>query len=256
MNHPPLRILLPFVLIALNPGLASAYATGINGYSGKSRGVICNSCHTDETATAPIVHFEGPTSVAPDATATFQFVVQSQSSTQTFSGFDVAATGGTLAAVAGQGEFLLAKEITHTAPKANDSSGTAMFELSWQAPSTPGSYTLYGAGNSVNGDGSERVGDHAAAATIAIQVGAAEATPTPTMVPTSSASPTAPLPACVGDCNGDVEVTVDELILGVNMAAGTGLISACPVFDANGDGEVTIDELLLAVNAALNGCPM
>lgn len=61
--------------------------------------------------------------------------------------------------------------------------------------------------------------------------------------------------ACVGDCSADGEVTVDELITGVNIALGAADVSACPVFDASGDGEVTIDEILLAVNAALNGCP-
>ncbi|MBI3782181.1 MAG: hypothetical protein HY270_02150 [Deltaproteobacteria bacterium] len=59
---------------------------------------------------------------------------------------------------------------------------------------------------------------------------------------------------CVGDCNGDGEVTVDELITGVNIALGSANLSACAVFDANGDGEVTIDEILSAVNSALNGC--
>ncbi|HVM95074.1 MAG TPA: hypothetical protein VMT89_01740 [Candidatus Acidoferrales bacterium] len=60
--------------------------------------------------------------------------------------------------------------------------------------------------------------------------------------------------ACVGDCNGDGEVTIDELISGVNIALGTTDLSVCPAFDSNGDGEVTIDEVLTAVNSALNGC--
>lgn len=60
---------------------------------------------------------------------------------------------------------------------------------------------------------------------------------------------------CVGDCNGDGNVTVDELVLGVNIALGTANIDACPAFDADGNGSVTVDELIQGVNNALNGCP-
>ncbi len=60
--------------------------------------------------------------------------------------------------------------------------------------------------------------------------------------------------SCIGDCNGDGEVTIDELLKGVNIALGTATMSICPPFDANGDGEVTIDEIIAAVNAALFGC--
>ncbi len=61
--------------------------------------------------------------------------------------------------------------------------------------------------------------------------------------------------ACVGDCNGDSEVTVDEILRMVNIALGSAGLDVCPVADESGDGEVTIDEILRAVNAALNGCP-
>ncbi|HVM95193.1 MAG TPA: choice-of-anchor V domain-containing protein, partial [Candidatus Acidoferrales bacterium] len=207
-----------FVLITVLSSVASAYMTGINGYSGKNRGIICTSCHSG--GTAPTVQFDGPSTAAPNAIVTFHFIIQSQSPTQTFAGLDVAASDGTLGIVAGQGEFLLAKEVTHTEPKANDANGAASFEFTWQAPGTPGTYTLFGAGNSVNGDGSERSGDSAAGTTLSIDVGTADPTATPTVPPTPTASPTQVASTCVGDCNGDVEVTVDELIVGVNMALG------------------------------------
>ena len=57
--------------------------------------------------------------------------------------------------------------------------------------------------------------------------------------------------ACTGDCDGDGAVTVDELLVGVNIALGNAPVSACPSFDSNGDGSVTIDEILTAVNNAL-----
>ena len=59
---------------------------------------------------------------------------------------------------------------------------------------------------------------------------------------------------CVGDCDGDGMVAINELITGVNIALGTSPVSACPSFDANGDGEVSISELIQAVNFAL-GAP-
>lgn len=62
-------------------------------------------------------------------------------------------------------------------------------------------------------------------------------------------------PNCTGDCNFDGNVTIDEVILGVNMALETSPTQACPPIDANNDAEVTIDELMSAINAALNGCP-
>lgn len=61
-------------------------------------------------------------------------------------------------------------------------------------------------------------------------------------------------PACAGDCNGDQQVTVDELITAVNIALGLRPIDDCVVSDSNLDRQVTIDELLTAVNRALAGC--
>lgn len=87
-------------------------------------------------------------------------------------------------------------------------------------------------------------------------------TPTRTPTPGPPASPTAtptltraPGSACPGDCNGDGQVTIDELVKGVNIALGQQLLAACPAFDRGGDGQVTIDDLIAAVNAALTGCP-
>ena len=61
--------------------------------------------------------------------------------------------------------------------------------------------------------------------------------------------------ACVGDCSGNAEVTIDELIRGVGIALGNIAVAQCPPVDRNANGEVSIDELIAAVNAALNGCP-
>jgi hypothetical protein len=59
---------------------------------------------------------------------------------------------------------------------------------------------------------------------------------------------------CVGDCNNDHQVTVDEILTMVNIALGNTDISLCSAGDANHDGQITVDEILTAVNNALNGC--
>jgi hypothetical protein len=51
-------------------------------------------------------------------------------------------------------------------------------------------------------------------------------------------------------------VTVDEVILAVNIALDNEPVSACLAADAGGDGRITVDEILLAVTDALNGCPV
>jgi len=83
----------------------------------------------------------------------------------------------------------------------------------------------------------------------------ATVTPPATATHTQGATATATPPVCVGDCNGTGMVTINELVLGVNIALGNLNIAICPAFDANGDGQVTIEELIEAVSNALNGCP-
>jgi hypothetical protein len=82
-------------------------------------------------------------------------------------------------------------------------------------------------------------------------------TPTPTETPaptfTLTSTPTLTV-SCAGDCGGDGQVTIDELITMVNIALGSVPVSSCSVGDTSGDGDITIDEIIQAVNRALNGC--
>jgi len=57
---------------------------------------------------------------------------------------------------------------------------------------------------------------------------------------------------CVGDCRGDGQVSVDELVLMVDVALGTVAVSQCAAGDTNHDGSITIDEIIRAVDVALN----
>jgi cell division septation protein DedD len=78
-------------------------------------------------------------------------------------------------------------------------------------------------------------------------------TPTPSSTPTASATLT-PTPSCAGDCDGNGEVTVAEIITLVNVAIGNADPTTCPAGDRNHDGQITVNEIVQAVNAALNGC--
>jgi hypothetical protein len=60
--------------------------------------------------------------------------------------------------------------------------------------------------------------------------------------------------ACLADCDGNGEVTVDEAIRAVSIALGNQPLSACPVADGNGDGQVTINELIESVKDVIGGC--
>jgi cysteine-rich repeat protein len=64
------------------------------------------------------------------------------------------------------------------------------------------------------------------------------------------------LAQCAGDCNGNNNVAINELILAVNISLGLRSIDDCRAADVNGNDAVGINELILAVNRSLDGCPM
>jgi hypothetical protein len=56
--------------------------------------------------------------------------------------------------------------------------------------------------------------------------------------------------ACVGDCQSNNSVTVDDILTMLNIALGGGEITACENGDANGDGKITIEDIVVAINNA------
>jgi len=72
--------------------------------------------------------------------------------------------------------------------------------------------------------------------------------------PTPSPSPTPPPPPCLGDCDSSGQVTVDDIVLVVNIANGIAPISACPAVDPDHTGTVTIERIVAVVHNALVGC--
>ena len=61
--------------------------------------------------------------------------------------------------------------------------------------------------------------------------------------------------ACAGDCDASGSVSVDDLVVMVNVALGDAPVSGCTAGDLNGDGLITVDEIVIAVSNAQDGCP-
>jgi len=78
--------------------------------------------------------------------------------------------------------------------------------------------------------------------------------PTPTATATVEPTATRTPVACVGDCHGDGEVSIADLVLAVRIATAELSLASCVSIDADADGGVGIDELVGAVIAALQGC--
>lgn len=79
------------------------------------------------------------------------------------------------------------------------------------------------------------------------------ADPSQTAVDFTFADENVQVEMCVGDCNGNGTVTVNEIIALVNIALGTATSSACPNGVSAGQG-VTVTLIIQAVNHALGTC--
>src|SRR6185369_13297640 len=72
---------------------------------------------------------------------------------------------------------------------------------------------------------------------------------------TLATSSAAAAQVCPGDCDGSGTVSIDELILAVDIALDIEGTERCPAADRDGSGTVSVDELIAAVDVALDGCP-
>jgi subtilisin family serine protease len=89
----------------------------------------------------------------------------------------------------------------------------------------------------------------------------ATATDTPTATQTAAPSETASLtptlppgPPCAGDCDQSLTVSINELVLGVNIALERAPVATCLNLDRDASGAITVDELVMSVNNALRDC--
>lgn len=149
-------------------GSAFAYITGQTGYSGKDSSLTCASsmCHSTGGA-VPTVKFEGPTSLEPGQTGNYTFVITGGPAVR--GGYNVATDVAGATLNAGTGSRKVSGEITHTTSKAF-TSNEVRFDFTLVAPSTGTTVTLFGAGNSTNGNG-EDTGDASAVTTLKVKVG-------------------------------------------------------------------------------------
>lgn len=60
--------------------------------------------------------------------------------------------------------------------------------------------------------------------------------------------------ACQADCDGNRQVTIDELVSAVRIALGEALVSTCAAVDFDNSGTVAVNELVAAVARAIEGC--
>jgi Synergist-CTERM protein sorting domain-containing protein len=151
---------------------AQAYGVGIAGRTGK-QGPTCmaSGCHaTNPSSIVPTVQLQGPATLTAGSTGNYSLTITGGPAVEAGMNVAVSDNGGTLAA--GAGSKLVSGELTHSAP-GTFTNNQARFDFSFVAPATAGTVTLYGIGNSANGNNAN-TGDNAVATTLAITVTAAQ----------------------------------------------------------------------------------
>jgi cytochrome c len=162
-------VLLPLLLLL--SGHALAISTGIVGQSGNpntNSGSTCGTvCHTG--GVAPTASLTGPTSVEAGSTNTF--TLSMSGGQNNLGGFNISATGGSLASdTAGIG--IESGELRHT-QAFNVGNDLIEWTFEFTASASPGNATLYAAVVSANGN-SQMTGDAATAVSLNIEVTAAQ----------------------------------------------------------------------------------
>jgi hypothetical protein len=59
---------------------------------------------------------------------------------------------------------------------------------------------------------------------------------------------------CFGDCDGDRQVAIAEIVRLVNIAAGRSSATDCAFLGARGIATIGIADLIAAVQSGLDGC--
>jgi len=169
-NHIIIRLPIGLIFLLFSSHVFSS-SVGIVGFSGSS-GSSCSVCHNG--GIAPTVAIAGSNSVTPGSINSYQFTIaggQNQTG-----GLNISASSGTLLVQAGDTSLRKSGlELTHSQP-ATGSAGTVIWNFDWQAPGSPGIYTLYAAGLSANNDGNT-TGDNSALDSLTITVASSGPTP-------------------------------------------------------------------------------
>jgi hypothetical protein len=143
---------------------ALAESAGKISVSGK-QGVTCSNCHVG--GQVPTVELSGPTTLAAGETGQYSLIIRGGAAVK--GGMNVAVSNTTASLEPGAGVSKKGAELTHASGGKAFSNGEVRFDFSMVAPSTAGTLTLYGAGNSTNGNGLED-GDMSAAKTWSVTI--------------------------------------------------------------------------------------
>lgn len=191
LQRPALRRKGLFVVLVLGcAGLAMVLAqTVINasefgrvGFSGNpstNMGQTCTACHS-LGASLPTVTIAGPQAVVAGSTNLYTLTISGGPAVK--GGFNLSTEPGAgVLAPSSNDTQLINGELTHTVPKPFVG-GSVSFEFLWTAPAWDDTVTLYGAGNSTNGD-DELGGDGSRTTTLDVYVTGGSGTPPPSPTP-------------------------------------------------------------------------
>ena len=200
-----------------------ANASGAIGYSGGPPGnTNCNGCHTG--GAAPTVTITGPTSLGAGATGTYTLTVSGGAG----SGFGMNVSTSTTGATLNPVSATVGVAFGELHQKARSASGA--FQFAMTAPPFAGTVTIYGTGNSVNGDNGTG-GDRSTSTTLAVTVTAGSGMNAPVIT-------TPPAPASSPVINRTVAVSVGANDDGTeaNLAYTWSATGPAPVaFSPNGN---------------------
>lgn len=175
------------VLLLLAAASASAHTGGVSGYSGKTAGKSCVSCHPAAAGSAPTVTLTGPSSLGAGSTGSYTLTVSGGPGT--YGTIDVAVdSASAILQPSSSNTKLLNGEVVHPG-LVPYSSGSAAFLFKLVAPSAPGTVTLYATG--LSSDGSGKSGDRESLVKLAVTVGQANQPPSTSKAASASPNPVA-----------------------------------------------------------------
>ena len=179
--HPRHFFASTLIFALLGPGTALGYSGGVTGRSGK-QGSTCTACHSSGSPppSIEVVNFDGDFDVGESVAFTLRIrTLDGSGGTGSCSGtrcagFNVAISngGGNLSPADGTAR-VSGGELTHTSRKTY-SGNVAEWNLTLQAPSSAGTFTLFVAANDVNGSGMS--GDRVRAQTFSYTVSESQIT--------------------------------------------------------------------------------
>lgn len=129
---------------------ALANRTGAINLSGKSGvNATCASCHMG--GGSPTLEISGPATLAAGTTGQYEFIIRGGPASVGGTNLAVSNTAAALDPATGSGLKKQGTELTHSAPK-SFASNELRFAFSMTAPASAGTVSIFGSGNSANGD--------------------------------------------------------------------------------------------------------